>query len=68
MIGEAARRIRAPTRQAHPEIPWKLIIGLRISWRMKTDASIMCSSTASRQRSRQTWWPSSDRSSPRAQK
>ena len=29
MIGEAARRVSEPTRQAHPEIPWKQIIGMR---------------------------------------
>jgi uncharacterized protein with HEPN domain len=28
-IGEAARRISSVTRDAHPEIPWKLITGMR---------------------------------------
>lgn len=29
IIGEAARRVSDPYRQAHPEIPWQEIIGLR---------------------------------------
>jgi uncharacterized protein with HEPN domain len=29
IIGEAARRITAEFQQAHPEIPWKSLIGLR---------------------------------------
>lgn len=29
IIGEAAKRVSAETRAAHPEIPWKLIIGQR---------------------------------------
>jgi uncharacterized protein with HEPN domain len=29
IIGEAARRVSAATRQAHPQIPWKGIIGTR---------------------------------------
>jgi uncharacterized protein with HEPN domain len=27
--GEAARRISEPTREAHPEIPWARIVGMR---------------------------------------
>ena len=29
IIGEAARRISSSYRKAHPEIPWKAIVGLR---------------------------------------
>ena len=29
IIGEAARRISESTKQAHPEIPWRAIIGQR---------------------------------------
>lgn len=29
LIGEAARRVSPATRDAHPEIPWKGIIGTR---------------------------------------
>ena len=29
IIGEAARRVSAPYMDAHPEIPWRKIIGLR---------------------------------------
>ena len=29
IIGEAARRLSEPFRLAHPEIPWRLIIGMR---------------------------------------
>jgi uncharacterized protein with HEPN domain len=29
IIGEAARRISEATRQAHPEIPWRAIVGQR---------------------------------------
>ncbi len=29
IIGEAARRVSEPFRDAHPEIPWKYIIGNR---------------------------------------
>jgi len=29
IIGEAARRVSAETRSAHPEIPWAEIIGMR---------------------------------------
>ena len=29
IIGEAARRIGQSTRDAHPQVPWKLIIGQR---------------------------------------
>ncbi|MBU4270988.1 MAG: DUF86 domain-containing protein [Planctomycetes bacterium] len=29
IIGEAARRISDATRQAHPEIPWRAIVGQR---------------------------------------
>lgn len=29
IIGEAARRVSEPLRDAHPEIPWKYIIGNR---------------------------------------
>ena len=29
IIGEAARRISQPFRSAHPEIPWRMIIGQR---------------------------------------
>ena len=29
IIGEAARRIGQSTRDAHPEVPWKLIMGQR---------------------------------------
>jgi len=29
MIGEAARRVSEATRRAHPDIPWKQIIGMR---------------------------------------
>ena len=29
IIGEAARRISAATKEAHPEIPWRAIIGQR---------------------------------------
>ena len=28
-IGEAAARVSGPTREAHPEIPWKQIVGIR---------------------------------------
>ena len=28
-IGEAARRVSQPFQQAHPEIPWRKIIGMR---------------------------------------
>jgi len=28
-IGEAAARVSLPTQEAHPEIPWKQIIGIR---------------------------------------
>lgn len=28
-LGEAARRVSPPFRQAHPEIPWRKIIGMR---------------------------------------
>jgi uncharacterized protein with HEPN domain len=29
IIGEAARRLSAPFRDRHPEIPWRQVIGLR---------------------------------------
>jgi uncharacterized protein with HEPN domain len=29
IIGEAARKISSETRDAHPEIPWKKIVGMR---------------------------------------
>lgn len=29
IIGEAARRLTETTRSAHPEIPWKKIVGTR---------------------------------------
>lgn len=29
VIGEAAKRLEEPYRQAHPEIPWKALAGLR---------------------------------------
>jgi uncharacterized protein with HEPN domain len=29
IIGEAARRVSQQTRDAHPEIPWEQMIGLR---------------------------------------
>jgi uncharacterized protein with HEPN domain len=29
IIGEAARRVSEDTRQAHPEIPWRAIVGQR---------------------------------------
>jgi len=29
ILGEAARKVSAPFREAHPEIPWPQIIGLR---------------------------------------
>ncbi len=29
IIGEAARRVSEETRQAHPEIPWRAIVGQR---------------------------------------
>jgi uncharacterized protein with HEPN domain len=29
IIGEAARRVEEPFRDAHPEIPWRQIIGMR---------------------------------------
>jgi uncharacterized protein with HEPN domain len=29
VIGEAARRVSARTREAHPEIPWADIVGIR---------------------------------------
>ena len=29
VIGEAARRVSAETREAHPEIPWVDIVGMR---------------------------------------
>lgn len=29
VLGEAARRISLEVRQAHPEIPWREIIGMR---------------------------------------
>ena len=29
IVGEAARRISDPTKEAHPEIPWRAIIGQR---------------------------------------
>ncbi len=29
IIGEAARRVSADTRRAHPEIPWRQMIGMR---------------------------------------
>jgi uncharacterized protein with HEPN domain len=29
MIGEAASQVSAPTRERHPEIPWKQITGIR---------------------------------------
>ena len=29
VVGEAARRVSEPFKKAHPEIPWKEIIGLR---------------------------------------
>jgi len=28
-IGEAARRVSAQTQTEHPEVPWKLIVGMR---------------------------------------
>jgi len=28
-IGEAAARVSAPTRESHPEIPWRRITGIR---------------------------------------
>jgi uncharacterized protein with HEPN domain len=45
IIGEAACRIGQSTRDAHPEVPWKLIIGQRNIIAHNTDASIICSST-----------------------
>jgi len=29
IIGEAARRVSAGTRENHPDIPWRAVIGLR---------------------------------------
>ena len=29
ILGEAARRVSEPFKQAHPEIPWRPIVGLR---------------------------------------
>ena len=29
VVGEAANRVSAPFRNAHPEIPWRVIIGMR---------------------------------------
>lgn len=29
VIGEAAMRISGPTRSAHPEIPWRQVMGMR---------------------------------------
>lgn len=28
-LGEAARRVSSPFQQAHPEVPWRKIIGMR---------------------------------------
>jgi uncharacterized protein with HEPN domain len=28
-LGEAARRVSTPFQQAHPEVPWRKIIGMR---------------------------------------
>ncbi len=29
LVGEAARRVSMPLRDAHPELPWRTIVGLR---------------------------------------
>ena len=44
IIGQAAARVSQPTRDAHPEVPWKRIVGIRhriVHDYMNIDADIL---------------------------